>query len=273
MSPIRSIAAQIINNVASRGQSLTDNLDTILLSILDPRDRAFTQAITYGVCRYYPRLLYILNQLLKKPIPPKESIIQALLLIGLYQLTDMHIPPHAAVAETVDATILLKKPWAKNLVNAILREYLRQEKNLQEKIKLDAEASNAHPDFALRVNVLRMSRKKYIELLQTNGYLARVIPNTPAGIILEPAIPIERLPGFAQGEVSVQDGGAQLAAELLELEPGLRVLDAYAAPGGKLTHLLEREPTLATCIAIEKDSKRLARIKENVSRLLLPAPH
>src|SRR3990167_2908889 len=298
MSPIRSIAAQIINNVASRGQSLTDNLDTILLSILDPRDRAFTQAITYGVCRYYPRLLYILNQLLKKPIPPKESIIQALLLIGLYQLTDMHIPPHAAVAETVDATILLKKPLAKNLVNAILREYLRQEKNLHEKIKLDAEAyyahpdwfitrikevwpmhwqtilhaNNAHPPFALRVNVLRMSRKKYIELLQTNGYLARVIPNTPAGIILEPAIPIERLPGFAQGEVSVQDGGAQLAAELLELEPGLRVLDACAAPGGKLTHLLEREPTLATCIAIEKDSKRLARIKENVSRLLLPAP-
>ncbi|OGT36080.1 MAG: 16S rRNA (cytosine(967)-C(5))-methyltransferase [Gammaproteobacteria bacterium RIFCSPHIGHO2_12_FULL_37_14] len=292
MSNSRVIAAQIIHHVIYEGKSLTDSLNSAMKT-LDQRDRAFVQAICYGVCRYYSRLAFILNLLLKKPISNKESIVYALLLVGLYQLTEMHTPQHAAVAETVEATLKLKKPWARGLVNAILREYLRREQELNAQAATNLEANflhpqwwiaaiqqswpqhwqtilqenNAQPPFTLRVNLAHKSREKYINLLENNGYVAYPIPETTSGIVLESALPVEKLPGFDQGDVSVQDGGAQLAAELLDLKPGLRVLDACAAPGGKFMHILEMESELSTCVAIEKDFKRMLLVRENLLRL------
>lgn len=132
-------------------------------------------------------------------------------------------------------------------------------------------ANNAHPPFALRVNRQHLLREAYLEKLETKGLKASVIPETEQGIVLEMAAPIDTLPGFSAGDISVQDGAAQLAAEILKLAPRQRVLDACAAPGGKLTHIIEREPDLAEVIAVEKDPLRMPDIKDNLLRLKLKA--
>jgi 16S rRNA (cytosine967-C5)-methyltransferase len=291
VSQLRYIAARLINEVTS-GRSLSDYLEAAILPLKDPRDRAFVQAVCYGVCRFYPRLDVILSQLLEKPMKAKDSDVHALLMVGLYQLIDMRVPAHAAVAETVSATEKFKKSWARGLVNAVLRGYLREREKLEKEIAQDEEAqymhpiwwvtalkkawpaqwqailtaNNQHPPFALRVNQQKITREEYLKKVN-----AQIIAETANGIILESAIAVESLPGFAQGEISVQDGAAQLAAELLMLAPGQRVLDACAAPGGKLTHILEIQPQLAEVIAVEKEASRLAAIKENLSRLNLQA--
>ncbi|MBX3708516.1 MAG: 16S rRNA (cytosine(967)-C(5))-methyltransferase RsmB [Gammaproteobacteria bacterium] len=292
---LRLIAARIIHDVTN-GCSLSDRLNAVLLSIQDPRDRGFVQAVCYGVCRFYTKLDVILSHLLKKPMKAKDSDVHALLLVGLFQLMAMRIPEYAAVTETVNATEKLKKPWARGLVNAVMREYLRNRQSLEEPIQHDIEAhyahpqwwvdvirrawpkywtevldaNNQHPPFALRVNQQHLTRDEYIKKLQQAGYTAQIIPETTNGIILDSAVSIDELPGFSTGDVSVQDGAAQLAAELLNLMPNQHVLDACAAPGGKLTHLLEVEPDLSL-IAVEKEESRMASIKENLMRLNMRA--
>lgn len=301
MSNTRYIAAKVINQV-SNGQSLSDCLDNALAKIQDPRDRAFVQALCYGVCRFYSRLDVALSYLLKKPMNEKDSDVHALLLVGLYQLMEMHVQEHAAVSETVNATEKLKKPWARGLVNAILREYLRRHAEIKEELRADDEAlyahpgwwikaikkawpekwqeiltaNNDHPPFSLRVNQLNLTREKYKESLAkytepTIGHVMNFIVETKSGITIEPAMPVDKLPGFAQGDVSVQDGAAQLATELLDLQPNQRVLDACAAPGGKLTHILEIEPNLNELIAIENNPSRVKSIEENLKRQKLTA--
>jgi 16S rRNA (cytosine967-C5)-methyltransferase len=276
------------------GHSLSDLLGNTLPQLKDPRDRAFVQNLCYGVCRYYTRLDVILSQLLEKPMKAKDSDVHALLLIGLYQLMDTRVPAHAAVAETVQATQGLKKPWARGLVNAVLREYQRKHTVLESECLTDAEACYAHPlwwisaikkawplqweailhannerpPFALRVNPQHVTRATYLEKLNAP---TSVIAQTEQGFILEQPVPVEELPGFAQGAVSVQDGAAQLAAHLLRLAPNQSVLDACAAPGGKLTHILELEPKLVHCIAVESDKNRMRSIEENLARLNLVA--
>lgn len=289
----RLVSARIIAEVM-HGHSLSDSLATHLSSLKDPRDRALAQAICYGICRYYSRLTFILHQLLKKPLPEQEKLLQAILLVGLYQLTEMRVPQHAAVTETVNAAATLKKTWAKGLTNAILREYLRNTKEISMKLAKNVEAqtahpawlvdlikqsyptqwqniltaNNQHPPFALRMNQQKISREKYLEKLKTENIDAENIDHTSHGMIVNEPIAVEQLPGFLTGDVSVQDGAAQLAADLLMLAPQQRVLDACAAPGGKLTHLLEKEPTLQV-IAIEKDKARRKSIEENLTRLQL----
>lgn len=295
MSNLRLTASQIINDV-TEGRSLSDCLDRILPAIKDGRDRALLQAICYGVCRFYTRLDVILSHLLEKPMQAKDGDVHALLLVGLYQLMAMRIPEYAAVAETVNATEKLKKNWARGFVNAVLREYLRQRENIEKEIQSDQEAlyahpewwidaikaawpdqweaildaNNQHPPFALRVNLQRITRDKYLEKLQKADHAAQIIPETKCGIILDAPVSAEDLPGFSAGEISVQDGAAQLAAELLALAPGQHVLDACAAPGGKLTHMLEIEPDLSV-VAIEKETGRMQSIKENLTRLKIQA--
>lgn len=292
MHKLRFLAARIINAVTD-GQSLTDLLERELANLPDPRDRAWLQATTYGTCRLYSRLDVLLSFLLKKPMQAKDGDVHALLMVGLYQLIAMRTPEHAAVAETVQAANHLKKPWAKALVNAVLRNFLRNRDALVKKVDDDPEgyfahpswwineikkvwpnnwemilsANNSHPPFALRVNIQMLSRVAY----QQKVPQAHIIPETKSGLILDQPLPIDRLPGFTAGEVSVQDGAAQLAALLLKLEPAQHVLDACAAPGGKLTHILELEPHLASCTAVEKDHNRLTSIKENLARLHLKA--
>ena len=295
-STLRFVAAAMIDEVM-QGRSLSDCLESSLKTIDAVRDRAWVQAVCYGVCRFYTRLEFILAHLLKKPLKAKDSDLQALLLVGIYQLMAMRIPPHAAVTETVNAIDQLNKPWARGLVNAVLREYLRKREAFSEQFAANEEAfyahprwwiekikaawpnqwqdilhaNNAHPPFALRVNQRHISRDDYIDKLRAQHYSAQMIAETQSGLILESPVATEKLPGFAEGWVSVQDGAAQLAAGLLDLHPKQRVLDACAAPGGKLTHNLESEPHLDTLVAIDKDPQRVELIKENLQRLQLQA--
>ncbi|VVC74825.1 Ribosomal RNA small subunit methyltransferase B [Aquicella siphonis] len=296
MMNLRLAAARIIDQVTD-GRSLSDCLDAPLSAVKDARDRAWVHALCYGVCRYYTRLDAVLGHLLQKPMKAKDSDVHALLLTGLYQLMYMRVPDYAAVTETVNATAQLKKTWARGLVNAVLREYLRSRDRIEKTLEADPEASfahpqwwidavrqdwpyhwqsilhanNQHPPFALRVNRRLISRDKYLEKLADAGHPAKAIPETDSGIILETPVAADELPGFSAGEISVQDGAAQLAAGLLDLAPHLRVLDACAAPGGKLTHILEIMPDLAGLSAIEKEPSRLPQITENLNRLNMRA--
>lgn len=288
---LRTFAAQVIYQVAVEGRSLSDSLPEIVTTLPDHRDSSFVQALCYGVCRWYHKLDAILHVLLDKPLKAKDQDIHCLLLVGLYQLTEMRVPPHAAVAETVAAASDFKKIWAKNLVNAVLRNYQRRSAELNPdssdyshpawmiaKIKKawPSEweailiANNQHPPFALRVNQQRITRETYLAKLKLEVMDARPIPETAQGIILDKALDVSALPGFARGDISVQDGAAQLAAELLLLEPKQLVLDACAAPGGKTAHILELQPTVRLT-ALDKDKKRLEAVHENLQRLHLAA--
>lgn len=291
---VRASAAQVIFDIIVSGRSLTDVLPKAATAFTDPRDRALLQAICYGVCRWFHRLDSLTRSLLEKPLKQKDLDVYALLLVGLYQLTELRIPDYAAVTETVAATKGLKKVWAKGLVNGVLRQYLRDAEELNENDGLEFSYShprwllerlqqdypdywqdiltenNEHPPFTLRVNQQRITRAKYLEKLSAANIDATAVTETAAGVVLDKPIDVQHLPGFDVGEVSVQDGAAQLAAELLMLEPGQRVLDACAAPGGKTAHILELQPTVE-CVAVDNDAERLVIVKENLQRLRLSA--
>lgn len=285
----RLISSRVIDAVIG-GASLAEALPQALEKIEDARDRALVQAICYGVCRYYERLDIVLSFLLKSPMQGKDSDVYALILVGLYQLMDMRIPEHAAVSETVNATKKIKKDWARGFVNAILREYLRNKEDIEKRVNEDEEALYAHPKWLMQ-EVKKAWPDQWQEILMANnehppfslrvnnpeqfaGWVERrsdtptieKIKETKSGYTLSIALPVEDLPGFAQGKISVQDGAAQLAAELMMLEKGQRVLDACSAPGGKLMHMLECEPEL-DIVAVEKDKARIKSIEENLVRL------
>ena len=290
---IRLIAARVISRVLQDGQSLTASLDNGMLSVESPKDKAFIQAVCYGVCRYFYRLDFILNELLDKPI--KDTEIKALALVGLYQLNFMRVKQHAAVSETVLAA--KKKPWAKALINALLRSYLRQQHELEQKADTSPTASVSHPKWlfklieqdwpeqalqilqennqqppmVLRVNLAVNTRDNYLQALSDKELDAEAVSFCDSSLVLNKPVPVELLPGFAQGHVSVQDTAAQLAAGLLDVQIGHRVLDVCAAPGGKTVHILERQPHLKELVAVDIDAARLARVQENLQRLNVSA--
>ena len=298
MNSPRLLAVSVLVAVI-RGHSLSEKLDEVLLALPDTRDRAFVQMLSYGVCRSFHRLQALLTHLLAKPLKAKDNDIYALLLMGLYQLLEMRVPDYAAIAETVEVAALLKKPWAKGLVNAVLREYQRHPQPYQQAVAADPEAiyshpgwwieklqrdwpsqwqailaaNNMHPPLTLRVNLLQSTREHYLAELAQQNLLADTLAETAAGIVLAEAVPVESLPGFAQGEVSVQDGAAQLAVSLLDLQPGQRVLDACAAPGGKAAHILEKQPAIKELIAVDKGAQRLQAVQENFTRLRVQTPY
>jgi len=294
----RLIAAQVLSGVLQDGQSLTAALDQALQKVESGKDRAFIQALCYGVCRQFHRLDFILGELLDKPL--KDSGVKALALVGLYQLKYMRVKPHAAVSETVLAT--RKKPWAKSLINAVLRTYLREQASLEQKADNFRVAAVSHPGWlikrieqdwpqqaprillennrqppmVLRVNLSQISRENYLRQLTEQGLIAETSAATvpgfcPSAVILDKPVPVDLLPGFAEGRVSVQDTAAQLAAELLAVEPGHRVLDVCAAPGGKAAHILEQQPQLKELVAVDIDESRMQRVRDNLQRLKLPA--
>jgi len=288
----RLIAARALSRVLQDGQSLTAVLESALKAVESGKDRAFIQALCYGVCRTYHRLDFILSELLDKPL--KDQDVKALALVGLYQLKYMRVKPHAAVSETVAAR---KKPWAKALINALLRSYLREQDDLEQKADNVQSAAFSHPDWlikqieqdwpqqaqqilmennqqppmALRVNLARISRDQYLQLLSEQGIEAVSVDFCPSAIILDKPVAVDLLPGFAEGLVSVQDTAAQLAAGLLDVQPGHRVLDVCAAPGGKTAHILEHQPQLKELVAVDVDESRLQRVSETLQRLKLPA--
>jgi 16S rRNA (cytosine967-C5)-methyltransferase len=254
------------------------------------------QELAYGVCRWYHRLDFIAGALLEKPLRSKDRDIHCLILVGLYQLFFSRVPPHAVLHETVEEAAHLGKPWAKNLINAVLREAQRREVDLLAKAQQDYALWYSHPEWllnrlkqdwpqdyraildanntraplTLRVNLRLVSREAYRARLQERGKQASEGTLSAAALVLDAPCDVHDLPGFAEGLVSVQDEASQLVARFLPLAPGLRVLDACAAPGGKTCALLEAEPGLRM-IAADREARRLPRIAENLARLHLQA--
>lgn len=289
----RLLAARVLARVVHDGQSLTTALDAQLPLLDSPKDKAFVQALCYGVCRQYHRLDFILNQLATKPI--KDTEVKCLALVGLYQLAFMRVKPHAAVSETVLAT--RKKPWAKALLNAVLRTYLREQDALEQKANDNHTAAVSHPDWliariehdwadyasamlqannqqppmVLRVNLARIEREAYLHCLVEQGITGLAVACCPSAIVLDKPVAVELLPDFANGNVSVQDTAAQLAASLLDVQAGQRVLDMCAAPGGKTAHILEAQPLLKELVAVDIEANRMQRVQENCQRLKLSA--
>ncbi|MGE8048540.1 16S rRNA (cytosine(967)-C(5))-methyltransferase RsmB [Pseudomonas monteilii] len=291
LAAARALAA-VLSGKASLNSSLPAQLDKV-----DERDRGLTQDLAFGTARWQPRLDLLAAQLLQKPFKAADADVQALLLVGLYQLFYTRIPAHAAIGETVGCANKLKKPWAKGLLNAVLRRAQREGEELLASMERDpvvrtahprwlqkslkafwpeqweaiCAANNAHPPMILRVNRRHHSRDAYLALLAEAGVAASACQFSRDGIVLAEACDVRGLPGFAEGWVSVQDEAAQLSADLLELAPGQRVLDACCAPGGKTCHLLEAEAGLAHVVAIDLEAKRLTRVRENLDRLQLDA--
>ncbi len=294
----RAAAATAVHEVMHCGHSLDSVVDRVLTRLAPARRErnALIQELTYGTVRWAVQLTQILGLLMEKPLKRKDKDVEALLLVGLYQLVHLRTAPHAAVTETVSAAALLKKPWAPGLINAVLRQFLRSEPQLRTRVEADPEfifshpswllkrvqqawprqwqeicrQNNARPPMTLRVNALRGTRDDYLAELARNQIAARAVAHLEYGITLERSLPVALIPGFAQGQVSVQDGAAQLAAALVDVHSGERVLDACAAPGGKAAHILEQAPTVSlTAVDIEK--RRLGRLHGNLDRLGLKA--
>ena len=298
----RAVAAKVITEVLVEGRSLTAALKaSSALALLDDRDRALATEFAYGVLRWRTRLEQIIGRLLSKPLRMRDADIEALLMVGLYQLEYTRVPTHAAVSETVAATVSLDKTWARALVNATLRRFDRERDSLLERIDradtarlahpawlLDAlrsawpqtwadiaSASNERAPMHLRVNRQHHDRTAYLQMLRAKGIEAYALTSANGeglqpggdGIALAHAVSVEALPGFSEGHASVQDGAAQLAADLIGLAPGLRVLDACAAPGGKTAHMLERETQLASLDALDESAERLESVRDNLTRI------
>ena len=284
----RAAAADILVEVIREGRSLTSALEQAFANDFSPKDRTFVQALCYGVLRWYWRLNPLLGFLTRKPI--KDERIRMLALIGFYQIGHMRVAPHAAVSETVEA--VQYDAWAKPLINAILRNYQRNREALEtrldaspstalahpqwlyDKIRRDwpdqiesiLNANNAHPPLTLRANLAKGPRENYERQLHEAGMVFQSLPQIPTAIVLAEATSTELIPGFKTGELSVQDAAAQLAATLLNLAPGQRVLDLCAAPGGKTCHILEACPELAELLAVDVDATRLQRVQANLTR-------
>jgi 16S rRNA (cytosine967-C5)-methyltransferase len=294
MNP-RAVSAEILNQVCFQGRSLSQALAQALDNLPDKTQNPLIQEICYGVLRDYPRLSNITEGLLKKPFKAKDGDVQSLLLVGLYQLIAMRVPDHAAVSETVAATKDLKKNWARSLTNAVLRNFLR-ERDQRLKVAEQTEAArwahpqwlineirdawpdrwkeiltanNQRPPMTLRVNLSKNSAKDYLAELAAADIPAQASTIVASAVQLTQPVDVTNLAGFTEGWVSVQDEAAQLAAGLLQLQPGQRVLDVCAAPGGKTGHILETANVNLT--AVDIDAGRLEKVEQNLQRLGLTA--
>ncbi|MDD2059676.1 16S rRNA (cytosine(967)-C(5))-methyltransferase RsmB [Pseudomonas sp. GD03860] len=291
LAAARALAA-VLSGKASLNSSLPAQLDKV-----EVRDRGLTQDLAFGTARWQPRLSALAERLLQKPFKKADADVEALLLVGLYQLLYTRIPAHAALGETVGCADKLKKPWAKALLNAVLRRAQRESSDILAELERDpvvrtahprwlqkslkafwpeqweaiCAANNAHPPMILRVNRRHHGRDAYLQLLGEAGIEASPCQFSVDGIVLAQACDVRSLPGFDQGWISVQDEAAQLTADLLDLAPGQRVLDACCAPGGKTCHLLEAQAGLDAVVAIDLEAKRLTRVRENLDRLGLDA--
>ena len=287
----RALAAQCLADVALGGASLRERLQPAQAQLADPRDRALLTALASEGARWWLRFDKALDLLLDKPLRKRDPALHALLVLGLVQLEILQLPPHAAVATSVEATRALDRGGFAKLANAILRRWLRERDALNARLDSDAVTRSAHPRWLidalqkdwpehadailaannapappmLRVNARRAQRDDVLTALAQAGIDVSAHAFLRDAITLAANTDVTRLPGFAEGHFSVQDGAAQIAADLLDLHDGQRVLDACAAPGGKACHLLERadiEP-----IALERDPARATSITDNLCRL------
>ncbi|OPX55709.1 16S rRNA (cytosine967-C5)-methyltransferase [Oceanospirillum multiglobuliferum] len=292
---VRVAAVKALLPVVNQQESLSGTLPDQLDQVAD-QDRGLLQELCFGTLRWLTRLEGLRNQLITKPFKSKDRDIDLLLLVGLYQLIYTRIPAHAAINETVQGAVTLKKDWAKGVLNGCLRRYQRESEPLTEHLNRSdaarlahpnwllqqlqqdwpeqwqavAEANNQHPPMTLRINRSQQNRDQYLAALKAQGIEAKASVYADDAILLDKACDVTQLAGFTKGHVSVQDEAAQLAADLLQLEAGMRVLDACAAPGGKTAHMLERESSLSV-VAVDSEANRLKRVEENFQRLQLSA--
>jgi len=294
MSNSRAIVAKILCSLLNdRG-----SLNTLLGNHKDHPEFSLIQESSYGCCRWYFALESLLEQLLNKPLKKQDLDIKCLMICALYQLRELQVAEYAVINESVSAALIFKKPWAKGLVNAVLRGYQRKKGVLEETLAtrtankclafphwLESEISkqwpeqalsifqnsNQRPPMTLRVNLARNSRDQYLEALAEAGVSASVGHLAGSALYLDKPAPVTDLPGFAEGKVSVQDEASQLVPSLLQLEPDQHVLDACAAPGGKSCHILESEHSLTGLTSIDMSQSKLDRIRENFERLGLEA--
>ncbi len=281
-------AARAVARISFSGRSADDALSPFDTAT----DRSAVRAITLGTVRWYLRLTAVLDQLLEQPerLVPE---VRALLATALHQIEYSRNPLHSTVDAAVDAARVLKQERTAGLVNGVLRRFTREKEALlaradeslavrtahpqwlvdeiqaawPDQFESILEANNGHPPLVLRVDTSRGSVADYITELAAAGFTGTALPWAPSAVRLAGAAAVTALPGFSEGRVSVQDAAAQLAAPLLDAKPGMRVLDACAAPGGKTGHLLEHTPGLAEVVAVDIEERRFGRVRENLERL------
>lgn len=270
-----------LSRVVHKGQAYDGN-------DLDPLGRFLVQT----TLRHFFWLDLIARQLIKKPLPNKHHDLHLLLILGLGAVEHLNLPKHTCVNAAVETTRGLRKTWAKGLINGALRNFLRSRESLTKNLSDEPTARTNHPlwmiermqrdwgaqasaifsannvpgPMTLRVNRQRLTRLDYqAQLMQLE---IKSVPSVLSqdGLVLEQALDVAALPGFEDGIVSVQDSGAQLAALLLDPQPGDRILDACSAPGGKTGHLLEIMPTI-DLVSADVDAHRLQRVQDNLARL------
>lgn len=292
---VRAAAAQVLFQVVDKGQSLSMALPAAQQNIR-PRDHALLQEICYGALRYLPRLESIANALMDNPLKGKQRVFHHLILVGIYQLSFMRIPAHAAVGETVEGAQDLKGPRLRGLINAVLRNYQRNQEQLDAQavshnagkyghpswlLKLlqnaypqqweaIVEANNSKAPMWLRVNHQHHDRDAYQALLNNENIDSSLHSQAEDALKLAAPCDVTKLPGFEKGWVSVQDAAAQLSLHYLQPQDGELILDCCAAPGGKTAHILERTQG-SEVVAIDCDDTRLKRVHDNLKRLNLSA--
>ena len=290
---LRARAARVLATVLFEGRSLKAVLGQHLPEVADPRDRALLEAICFDALRHRRRYDFALSQWLAKPLATRDKAIQCLLLAGLAQTHGLGLPPHAAVAATAGAARELGRPGLVGLVNALLRRALREPMPASD----DPAVATSHPDWLvaalrvdwpdhvdailtannrpaplwLRANPRRNSATELRAALAEAGLAAELPPGMPGAVRLDDPVPVERLPGWAEGRMSVQDGAAQNAVLALDPQPGERVLDACAAPGGKTAQIAERLAE-GELLALDVDARRLDKVDQWLARLDLASP-
>jgi 16S rRNA (cytosine967-C5)-methyltransferase len=288
----RAIAARAVDAVLKKGRNLDAAFAEVRLDTLEPRDQSFVRALAYGTLRTHFRNRKLIELLVQRPIRNRDSVITALLSVGLFALIESKRPDYAVVSATVGAVTKLERVSMRGLVNAVLRRFLREREALLAAVNADQEAHYQHPAWLIeklqadwpdawekiitagnkqapmwiRVNSKQQKPAVWLDRLHPAGATTPV-SSVPAAVLLDEPLAVGDLPGFAEGDCSVQDIASQLAAIYLQAESGMRVLDACAAPGGKATHVLELCPDIKELVAVDKSARRLERVQENLDRL------
>ncbi len=287
---VRAVAAEIVDAVVSGGQSL-DAAIVANEGRVAQKDRPLLRMLCFGTLRHHWRLRSWADQLLTSPLKRRDRVVNALLTIGLYQLVSTRIPDHAVVSQTVEATRQLRRPKLAGLMNACLRRFMREEiaaseaqdetthwnhpQWLIDRLKTDwpedwqaiLAANNERAPMWLRANASRQSAAAYVKKLAAADIAAELLPGVPDAVCLAEPRSVEDLPGFSDGDSSVQDAAAQIAGRWLATGLQGRLLDACAAPGGKSGHLLELGGDAVTLVAVDSDPSRIAGISENLARI------
>jgi len=292
----RSLAAHAVARILREGVTL----DAALQGALSTAPAALApsvRSLCFGAVRGYYRHEALLGRLLSQPVKSLDFLVRALLSVALFELEDARTPEYAVVDAAVKTAKATDAARASGLINAVLRRYLRERKELDADIARNPATRHASPVWLadrlradwpvrwtqllaagdaqapmwLRVNTAKSTTAAYLETLRAAGLGARAEPRVPQAVALDSPCDVHDLPGFAEGVVSVQDLGAQCVAFPLDLKAGQRVLDACAAPGGKTALIAEREPQLAELCALDIDPKRLQRVRDNLERGQLAA--